>query len=159
MLLKGWPNVADSSYQVLVFPVAHPLLSCAYLTSIYFTVLMTLERFHAICLKGMAKKQESHGRIKLILFFIGISAIIFCIPKSMEYTWKTSDIRQDYDLQDREWTQLVKNISENTFGKGGINEWELKNLDHKAFLQNYRDIAESGTRNECKSETLISNNC
>ena len=140
ILLKGLPNVSESSYHVDVFPVAHPLLSCSYVTSIYLTVLMTLERFHAICLKGIAKKQNNQKLIIFILILIFAFASIFNIPKFLEYTLKDSDVRTSYDIKDKIWTEQLKKVNVNPYKTF----YNLDNNDHLSLMQNYRDNMESG---------------
>ena len=139
ILLKGWPNVTESSYHLMIFPIVHPLMMGSLMMSIYLIVLLTLERFYAVCLKGRAKKQGNQERIKLMMVVIFALVVIFIFPKCMEYTWQSSDVRTDYDLQDRKWTNILNNMSD--FEK---RKYNLDNGDHLAFLQNYRSIAESG---------------
>ena len=115
--LKGWPNITESSYQAYIFVFAHPLASFAWVMSIYLTVLMTLERFHAIYLKGMTKKQGNQTRIKLTMVLVIIFAAAFTIPKSAEYTWKTSDVRTSYDLLDKKWLKVAFNSEQWTYSK------------------------------------------
>ena len=156
ILLKAWPTVIESTNHILVFPFAHPALSCSYTMSIYLTVLMTLERFYAVCLKGMEKTQANKKRITLILLVIFVFTVMFNSPKFLEYTLKVSDIRTDYDLEDKNWEKAVEDV--------GIHAepYKLKpymiretghfnpSIGHLKFLQEYRDIAESGTNNYCE---------
>ena len=139
ILLKGWPNVTESSYHTLIFPIVHPLMMGSLMMSIYLTVLLTLERFYAVCLKGTAKKQGNQERIKSIMFILFILVVIFIIPKCMEYTWQSSDVRTDYDLEERNWTNILNNMDD-----WDKRQFNLDSGDHLAFLQKYRFIAESG---------------
>ena len=76
----------------------------------------------------------------MIIIGIFTTVVIFCIPKSLEYTWKTSDIRTDYDLQDKHWTTIVDSFSRHFH----LISYNLGSKDHLAFLHKYRGIAESG---------------
>ena len=57
----------------------------------------------------------------------------------MEYTWQSSDVRTDYDLKERNWTNILNNMDD-----WDKRQFNLDSGDHLAFLQNYRFIAESG---------------
>ena len=107
--------------------------------SIYVTVLMTLERFHTIGLKRLSKKQGNQRRVKFLLIVIFVFAAAFNIPKSMEYTWETTDIRTNYDLKNQKWTAIL-----NDMWGSYKNKYKLNNEGHLAFLKNHRDVVESG---------------
>ena len=57
VLLKGLPNTDDYSYHVNILPVFHPVMNISWLMSILLTVLITLERYYAICWRGVALKK------------------------------------------------------------------------------------------------------
>ena len=76
----------------------------------------------------------------MIIIGIFTTVVIFCIPKSLEYTWKTSDIRTDYDLQDKHWTTIVDSLAWNYL----LIPYNLGRKDHLDFLHKYRDITELG---------------
>ena len=61
--------------------------------------------------------------------------MLFNVPKFMEYTWKESDIRTDYDLEELHWTDIQERLSS-----------DLKVGGHLTFMENHRDITESGAR-------------
>ena len=110
--------------------------------SIYLTVLMTLERFHAIHVKRMAKIEGAQGRIKWTIGFTFVLIVLFNVPKFMEYTWKPTDIRTNYDFEEREWSNLVD--------KAGFHYRHKYSLEkgHFDFFQNFRDFADSGADND-----------
>ena len=100
---------------------------------------MTFERFHAVCLKRMQRKQTSHLKIKVAISLTLILSTIFCIPKSMEYTWGTSDIRTDYDMGDKEWTKIM---SQMTYSMPyDYYNYDLNTKDQLFWLQKHRDNA------------------
>ena len=57
----------------------------------------------------------------------------------MEYTWQSSNVRTDYDLKERNWTNILNNMDDRD-----KRQFNLDSGDHLAFLQKYRFIAESG---------------
>ena len=136
MLLKGWPNVAESSNHIAMFPIIHPLMHTSWFMSIYLTVLLTLERFHAIYLNRLSEKQGNNTRIKLSIVLIFVLVIIYNIPKFMEYTWISSSIRTEYDSDDKLWSNLTKNYKYKQI---------VEDNGHFDFLMKYRDITELGT--------------
>ena len=150
ILLKGWPNVAESSNHIFAFTMAHPIMNCSYMMSIYLTVLMTLERFHAVCLKGMAKRQSNKKRIKLTLVLTLAIVVSFNLPKFLEYTLKSSYIRTDYDLDESILTSAVNRLPD--WKRRSYFDYDYtspnKKPDHLAFLQSYQEIAESGADND-----------
>ena len=108
MLLKGWPNVAESSYHVAMFPILHPIMHTSWIMSIYLTVLLTLERFHAICLKRLSEKQGNNKRIKLSIVVVFVVVVMYNVPKFLEYTWTSSIVRTEYDSDDKLWIEMYK---------------------------------------------------
>ena len=146
VLLKGWPNVAVFPNLVYIFPITHPLLSCAYMMSIYLTVLMTLERFHAIHVKRMAKIEGSQKKIKWTIGFTFALIVLFNVPKFMEYTWSLNDIRTNYDFDEKEWTSLVAKTESYYRNKFSLDK------GHFEFFQNFRDYAELGADDDGESK-------
>ena len=157
IFLKGLPNVQESSYHVDIFLIAHPILSCSYVMAIYLTVLVTLERFYAICSNGMAKKQDDQSRIKLIMVFIFGLVAIFNVPKCFEYTLKSNYVRTNYDLDEQIWTGMSE-VNNTIFFLEDRPVEESKNItyhrsllgstiSHLEFLQQNIDQVESGAAN------------
>ena len=49
VLLKGIPSVVETSYQTDLLLYLYPLMNISWMTSIYLTVLLSLERYVGIC--------------------------------------------------------------------------------------------------------------
>ena len=64
--------------------------------------------------------------------------ILINIPKFLEYEKIDVDIRKDYDLEDKEWNSLLDRIYIKTKDSYKLNK------GHLVFLQNYRNITETG---------------
>ena len=115
---------------------------------------MTLERFNTICMNGFATNQGNHTRIWLSLIITLTLVVIFTVPKGMEYTANTSDIRTNYDLQDKQWRNVVSKIRDKDLQKDDL-PYNLDVKGHLFFLQNYRDIAETGVSSYCKKDKFM----
>ena len=133
--IKGWPVILDTKFHVTIFPIAYPLLNLSWIMGIYLTVLLSLERFHAICMKGLEKKQGNNKRIKLSIGITFLFVCVYNIPKCMEYSWISKTIRTDYDAGDGIWSNLTQNRKYKTL---------LKNSNHLKFKESYPDIAALG---------------
>ena len=72
----------------------------------------------------------------------------------MEYTANTSDIRTNYDLQDKQWRNVVSKIRDKDLQKDDL-PYNLDVKGHLFFLQNYRDIAETGVSSYCKKDKFM----
>ena len=145
ILLKGWPNMVETaSFYVNIFPIAHPMMNLSWIMSIYLTVLLTVERYYALC---WSRKTKSNAKkTKIVLGCILLFAIIYSIPKCMEYTVRSNQIRTDYDLQDRLWNNLFK--------ENPTLPIDLQTNDHFTLLQTKPDNAESGTY-DCESHDRL----
>ena len=50
ILLKGGPSMDESfMFHTNILPIFHPLMNIFWLMSIYLIVVITLERFYAVC--------------------------------------------------------------------------------------------------------------
>jgi hypothetical protein len=131
ILLKGLPSTADFSYHITILPILHPIMNISWLMSICLTVSITVERYYSVCLKKNSKKVDFKIKIGLIITFL--FAVIYNIPKCMEYTWQTNPSRTDYDQYDEDWNNLRVDLNLDLYGKS-----------HLEILHQYPEIIESG---------------
>ena len=135
ILLKGLPNMVESSsFYVNIFTTAHPMMNMSWTMSIYLTLFLTLERYFALCWSG--RRTANIKKTKKIVVVIFLMAMVYNIPKCLEYTLKSNTIRTDDDPQDHRWTSILKNDSRARFYFGS---------DHFEALKSKPDNAESGT--------------
>ena len=69
-------------------------------------------------------------------------AMVYNIPKCLEYTLKSNIIRTDFDLQDHKWTSILK--------KDDVARSYFETNDHFEVLKSKPDNAESGA-SSCES--------
>ena len=65
-------------------------------------------------------------------------AMVYNIPKCLEYTLKSNTIRTDYDLQDHNWTSILKKDEDD------LVSYYFGTNDHFDILKSKPDAAESG---------------
>ena len=107
ILLKGLPNMVESSsFYVNIFTTAHPMMNTSWTMSIYLTLFLTLERYFALC--WSRRRTANIKKTKKIVVVIFLMAMVYNIPKCLEYTLKSNTIRTDVDLQDHKWTSILK---------------------------------------------------
>ena len=73
ILVKGWPNIVESvwnDFHIKIFLVFHPLLSLSMLMGIYLTIMMTLERYAAVCWKRTKNDVKKTKLLVILLFFV-----------------------------------------------------------------------------------------
>ena len=126
--------VETSSFYVNIFTTAHPMMNMSWTMSIYLTLFLTLERYFALCWSG--RRTANIKKTKKIVVVIFLMAMVYNIPKCLEYTLKSNTIRTDYDLQDHKWTSILKKNPwvGNYFGTN----------DHFDILKSKPDETESG---------------
>ena len=137
VLLKGWPTIVESGdLHVQIFPIFHPLLSLSLMMSIYLTILMTLERYAAVCWK---RNQSDPKRMKLSMTMLFLVCSIYTIPKCLEYSWESRYTRLDFDLHEQNWTDdVVDNLpKELKF------DYSMKAKGSLNFLEEHQEIVES----------------
>ncbi|ELU09249.1 hypothetical protein CAPTEDRAFT_116396 [Capitella teleta] len=87
-----------SSLCLRVLPYLHgylwPIICITQMTSVYFTVLISAERYAAICLPLRTKQLRSLARIRSSILFITTFSIVFNIPKFFELSFKTELTQQ-----------------------------------------------------------------
>ena len=74
----------------------------------------------------------------IILSIVLTVMILTNIPKFLEYEKIDVDIRKDYDLDDKKWNGLLDKMYFKTKDSYKLNK------GHLVFLQNYRNITETG---------------
>ena len=135
ILLKGLPNMVEtSSFYVNIFTTAHPMMNMSWTMSIYLTLFLTLERYFALCWSG--RRTANIKKTKKIVVVIFLMAMVYNIPKCLEYTLKSNAIRTDYDLRDHKWTSIFK--------KKGYATEDFGTNDHFKVLKSKPDEVESG---------------
>ena len=146
IVLKGWPTIVDSDdLHVDIFPVFHPILSLSLMMSIYLTILMTLERYAAVCWK---RTQSDPKRMKLSVTILFLVCSLYTIPKCLEYTWNSRYTRRDYDLQESDWTNEVVGKLDPQIQI----DYSLKAKGSLKFLEEHQEIVESEPPvSDCKS--------
>ena len=74
--------------------------------------------------------------------------VLINAPKFLEYEKVDADVRKDFDLEDKRWNDLL----------GNMNYWIRESFEltrgHLAFLQNHRNITETGV-NSSKIEFCV----
>ena len=101
-------------------------MNISWVMSTYLTVLMTLERFNAIVRKK--RPAENQKKVKLIMTGIFFLTFMYNIPKMLEYTWKSTLVRQNYDLDESIWTNIDP----------------LSGLSSEMVMKKFRGILETG---------------
>ena len=140
--IKGIPLLADTSSHIQFFTAAHPIMNISWITSIYLTILLTLERYNTIVIRGRVKNETSRKKIGLSILVIILVVVAYNVPKCLEYTLKSIEVRTDYDLQNRNWTNLVRNLPE----RFRINMNDLDFFNNP----NYQDMMETGGAHKCE---------
>ena len=82
----GGPTLFHSIAEPLYYPIAYPINWITYTAGIYLTVLLTLERFYAVCI---LKKRPKLHHTKIAIACVYIYAIIYNIPHFFEKEWKS----------------------------------------------------------------------
>ena len=108
------------------------MMNMSWTMSIYLTLFLTLERYFALC--WIRRRTADIKKTKKIVVVIFLMAMVYNIPKCLEYTLKSNTIRTDYDLQDHIWTSIFKRNDRDYFGTN----------NHFDILKSEPDIAESG---------------
>ena len=144
ILVKGWPNIVESvwnDFHIKIFLVFHPLLSLSMLMGIYLTIMMTLERYAAVCWKRTKNDIKKTKLLVILLFFV---CSIYILPKCLEYTFKSRYIRKEYDLQESNWSNVVPLDLQI--------DYSLKTKGSLKFLQENQWILDAETsHSDCKS--------
>ena len=137
--------VESDDLHVKIFPVFHPILSLSLMMSIYLTIVMTLERYAAVCWK---RTQSDPKRMKLSVTILFLVCSIYTIPKCLEYTWNSRYTRREYDLQENNWTDdVVDNLPSEL-----REDYSLKAKGSLKFLEENQEIIESESPlSDCKS--------
>ena len=82
IVLAGLPAIFGASYGSKAFPILWPIQQIAWTASIYFTMLMTLERYLAVFYKKSASVRNTIASMVCVLIF----AILYNITRFLEYT-------------------------------------------------------------------------
>jgi hypothetical protein len=82
IILAGLPAIFKGLYGSNAFPFLWPIQQIAWTASIYFTILMTLERYCSV----FYKKSASLPKTIACMVFVLIFAILYNITRFFEYT-------------------------------------------------------------------------
>ena len=82
IVLAGLPAIFGVSYGSKAFPILWPIQQIAWTASIYFTILLTLERYLAV----FYKKSATLKKTIISMVFVLIFAILYNITRFFEYT-------------------------------------------------------------------------
>ena len=72
------------SYWSVIFPVS----SSAYIGKVYLIVLLTLERYTAVCYPQKSSSLFSLARIKIYIGIISLFAVMYSLPRFFELKWE-----------------------------------------------------------------------
>ena len=72
----------------LYWPVIFPVSSSTYIGKAYLTVLLTLERFIAVCYPQKSSSLFSLGRTKIYIGFISLFSFMYTVPRIFELKWE-----------------------------------------------------------------------
>ena len=98
ILMFGLPALASHStmdvfiyYTSEVFPYITPLVYpvglIAQSCSVYLTLLVTMERYVAVCSPLTARSVCTYGRARNCVLLIAVAALLYNIPRFLEVTW------------------------------------------------------------------------
>ena len=105
ILLKGMPLILETSYQVYLYPYIYPLMNIAWTTSIYLTVILSLERYLGVCYREVAKQFCTIRKTMLYIAIIVVFSSVYNIPRFKEYQLSEILVRTGYDpdLEHHDW--------------------------------------------------------
>ena len=88
MLINSIPDVTFHHSNIpMTAPVMYPLANMAYTGSIFMTVLLSVERYVAVCLKQELTIRKTIFYIACVSLF----AICFCIPTALVFKYEAKD--------------------------------------------------------------------
>ena len=88
ILLWGGPTLLGVG-KPLFYPILYPINWISYSTGIYMTVLLTLERYYAVCvLRGTPNLKKT----KIVILCVCIFAILYNFPHFFEEKWDSKGI-------------------------------------------------------------------
>ena len=74
------------------YPILYPINWISYSTGIYMTVLLTLERYYAVCiLRGTPNLKKT----KIVILCVCIFAMLYNLPHFFEEKWNSEGIYND----------------------------------------------------------------
>ena len=82
IVLAGLPAIFGGSYGSKAFPILWPIQQIAWTASIYFTILMTLERYCSVFYKKLITLSQTIASMIFVLIF----TILYNITRFLEYT-------------------------------------------------------------------------
>ena len=77
-----------------ITPFVYPVGLIAQTSSAYLTLIVTIERYVAVCQPLKARALCTYGRARLCVIVLGACAVAYNIPRFFEVTW-----RQAYDAE------------------------------------------------------------
>ena len=100
-LANHWRTGMFYYYTTEVFPYITPLIYpvglIAQSSSVYLTLLVTVERYIAVCSPLTARSVCTYGRARSCVLLISLAALLYNIPRFLEVTWVST-----YDELSRE---------------------------------------------------------
>ena len=105
IILAGLPTIFGVSYGNKAFPILWPIQQIAWTASIYFTILLTLERYCSVFYKKSITISQTIASMICVLIF----AIMYNITRFLEYT--TIDISElnTTNVKENETYDLLSN--------------------------------------------------
>jgi hypothetical protein len=97
VLLKGVPSVAEFSYQVNIFQLLYPCMNISWTSSIYFTILLSFERFLGICYPNLAREFCTLKKTMIYIIATFTFSCVYNIPRFFEYELTDVLARSYYD--------------------------------------------------------------
>ena len=91
--VEDYPSINEQikEYDVLLYskayPVVQPIFWAAYTSGVYTMILLSIERYFAICQRKFLSLKD----IKIYSACIVLMSIIYCIPTCWENTWETKE--------------------------------------------------------------------
>ena len=74
------------------YPILYPINWISYSTGIYMTVLLTLERYYAVCiLRGTPNLKKT----KIVIMCVCIFSMLYNLPHFFEEKWNSEGIYND----------------------------------------------------------------
>ena len=88
ILLWGGPKLLGADKPPF-YPILYPINWISYSSGIYLTVLLTLERYYAVCIiRGTPNLKKT----KIVIVCVCIFAILYNLPHFFEETWDSEGI-------------------------------------------------------------------
>ena len=107
IVLAGIPALFGASYGSKAFPILWPIQQIAWTASIYFTILLTLERYMAVFYKKLASLKKTIASMTCVFIF----SVLYNITRFLEYNTIYIPALKTTDAQENETYGLLSNDS------------------------------------------------